>query len=129
MPANRFELMTFALQKRCSTAELSRQFLHLTIREGQLSVFFSFFLIYYFLISLLALSVLSVLTVFLNFISPEIVLLIGKLATNAVILSSVSKLTATSSKSISTNYATTSRISFLILSKRSVVKELISTLS
>ncbi len=25
MPANRFELMTFALQKRCSTAELSRQ--------------------------------------------------------------------------------------------------------
>tara|TARA_Y100001968_G_scaffold321662_1_gene356454 strand:- start:2380 stop:2553 length:174 start_codon:yes stop_codon:yes gene_type:complete len=24
MPANRFELMTFALQKRCSTAELSR---------------------------------------------------------------------------------------------------------
>ena len=36
---------------------------------------------------------------------------------------------ATSSKSISTYFATTSRISFLILSKRSVVKELISTLS
>ena len=72
---------------------------------------------------------LSELSVFLNFISPEMVLLIGKFATNAVILSSVSKLTATSSKSISTYLATTSRISFLILSKRSVVKELISTLS
>ena len=30
MPANRFELMTFALQKRCSTAELSRHGLHRT---------------------------------------------------------------------------------------------------
>ena len=35
MPANRFELMTFALQKRCSTAELSRQFVHpCAVEEG-----------------------------------------------------------------------------------------------
>ena len=30
MPANRFELMAFALQKRCSTAELSRHGQHRT---------------------------------------------------------------------------------------------------
>ncbi len=33
MPANRFELMTFALQKRCSTAELSRHKFILHIKE------------------------------------------------------------------------------------------------
>ncbi len=34
MPANRFELMAFALQKRCSTAELSRHKLYFTINEA-----------------------------------------------------------------------------------------------
>ena len=123
MPANRFELMTFASQKRCTTAELSRHNSYITINKYQFLIFFLLLRKFYFLISL------SFFLFFLSCISPERVLLIGKLATKAVILSSVSKLTATSSKSISTYFATTSSISFLILSRRSVVRELISTLS
>jgi len=50
----------------------------------------------------------------LIFISPDSVLLIGRFATKAVILSSVSRLTAPPSRSISTYLATTLSISSLI---------------
>ena len=71
MPANRFELMTFAYKS--VIAELSRQSTHLTVRKDKILVILQFFLnLLLFDIFIGFISFIS----FFNFISPEIVLLL-----------------------------------------------------